>query len=64
MMFNIEVQTNYRLCRVLNFDRAIASEKLTSNIKDINSLILRFGDDLVFSHQGRDGIIIPGLTRR
>ncbi|CAG8476646.1 940_t:CDS:2 [Dentiscutata erythropus] len=45
-------EPNYRLCRVVNFDRAIGSEKLTTNRKDINSLILRFGDDLVLSHQG------------
>ncbi|CAG8708012.1 15028_t:CDS:2 [Dentiscutata erythropus] len=44
-------ETNYRLCRVVNFDQAIASEKMITNRKDINSLILRFGDDLVFSHQ-------------
>ncbi|CAG8612525.1 38525_t:CDS:2 [Gigaspora margarita] len=45
-------ETNYRLCRVVNFDKAIGSEKISTNRKDLNGLILRFGNDLYFSHNG------------
>ncbi|CAG8690049.1 10378_t:CDS:2, partial [Dentiscutata heterogama] len=55
-IFSYEVaannETKHRLCRVVNFDRAVGSEKMTTNRKDLNGLILRFGDDLVFSHRG------------
>ncbi|KAF0476752.1 BTB-domain-containing protein [Gigaspora margarita] len=55
-IFSYEVdsqnETNYRLCRVVNFDKAIGSEKISTNRKDLNGLILRFGNDLYFSHNG------------
>ncbi|CAG8495923.1 28673_t:CDS:2 [Dentiscutata erythropus] len=44
-------KTNYRLYHVVNFDQAISSEKIITNRKDINGLILKFGDNLVLSHQ-------------
>ncbi|CAG8651756.1 2123_t:CDS:2 [Cetraspora pellucida] len=43
---------NYKLSRVLNFDKAIGSEKICTNRKDLNGLMLRFGNDLRFIHNG------------
>ncbi|CAG8706078.1 17696_t:CDS:2, partial [Racocetra fulgida] len=50
---------NYRLSRVVNFDEAIASEKISTNRKDLNGLILRFGNDLRFIHNGSGRRNVP-----
>ncbi|CAG8487164.1 6118_t:CDS:2, partial [Scutellospora calospora] len=43
---------DYRLSRVVNYDKAICSEKISTYRKDLNSLVLKFGDDLKFIHRG------------
>ncbi|CAG8650364.1 35073_t:CDS:2, partial [Racocetra persica] len=40
--YGVNDGVNYRLSRVVNFDEAIASKKISTNRKELNDLILRF----------------------